>query len=195
MHFFYKLASFVTRNFYKLIFKVEVIGKENIPKEGPAIICSNHKSNFDPIAATCLTSKRIVHFMGKKELFDTKFKNYFMHKMLVFPVDRQGNDLKAIKHAMRILKDGDVLGMFPEGTRTPEMDLSKAKSGVTMIAIKAKVPIIPIYIESDYEYFKPLKVTVKEPITYEEYYGKKLTQEDYKALSRDVLKKIYGVEG
>ncbi len=193
--FFYKLASFVTRNLYKVIFKVEVIGKENIPKEGAAIICSNHKSNFDPIAATCLTSKRTVHFMGKKELFDTKFKDYFMRKMLTFPVDRDGNDLKAIKTALKILKDGDIIGMFPEGTRTPVMDISKAKSGVTMIAIKAKVPVIPIYIESDYELFKPLKVTVREPITYEEYYGKKLTHDEYKALAEDVLRKIYGVEG
>lgn len=190
---FYYLAHFVTKNLYKVLFKVNVIGQDNIPESGSAIICSNHKSNFDPIAAAVMTTDKRVHFMAKKELYDNKFLGWLITKLETFPVNRVGNDLKAIKTAMKILKTGDFVGIFPEGTRTEEIDLSKAKTGIIMLAIKSKVPIIPIYIDSEYKFRKPLDITVKKPIYYDKYYGKKLTNEEYQVLAEDLLKKIYGI--
>ncbi len=191
---FYDVAHAVTGNLYRLMFGVSVKGRENIPETGGAILCSNHTSYYDPIALAILTCRRKVNFMAKKELFENPKFSRLISSLGAFPVDREGNDLKAIKTALKILKDGGVLGIFPEGTRTPEMDLSKAKSGVVMFAIKAKVPIIPVYIESDYKLLKPLRITIREPIYYDEYYGKKVSAEEYSELAKDVLRKIYGAE-
>ncbi|MDO5707474.1 MAG: lysophospholipid acyltransferase family protein [Andreesenia angusta] len=188
----YKLVHFVTGNFYKLSFGVTVKGKENIPKEGGVILCSNHSSNFDPIALAILTTKRHVHFMAKKELFENKLLKKLMDNVGTFPIDREGNDLKAIKTALRILKNDGVVGIFPEGTRTKDMDLTKAKGGVTMIAIKAQVPIVPVHIKSNYKFLEPLQISIKEPIYYNEFYGKKLNKDDYNELSEELLKTIYG---
>lgn len=191
---FYNLTHLVTGNLYKIMFGVNVKGKENIPKTGGAILCSNHTSYYDPIALAILTSRRHVRFMAKKELFENPKLKMIIEGLGAFSVNREENDLKAIKTALQILKDGGVLGIFPEGTRTKEMDLSKAKSGIIMIALKAKVPIIPVYIESDYKLLKPLRITIRDPIHYDEYYGKKLTNEEYNQLAKDVIKKIYGVK-
>lgn len=187
----YKLVHFVTGNFYKLSFGVNIKGKENIPKDGGLILCSNHSSNFDPIALAILTTKRQVHFMAKKELFDNPALKRLMENAGTFPIDREGNDLKAIKTALKILKDDGVVGIFPEGTRTKEMDLNKAKGGVTMIAIKARVPIVPVHIESKYKFLEPLRITVKKPIYYDEFFNKKLNKEEYKKLSEELLRNIY----
>ena len=84
--------------------------------------------------------------MGKKELFKNKFFNIFLNWLLVFPVDREVNDIGAVKKALRILKSGGVLGIFPEGTRVKEFNPENAKAGVALLALKSNSPVIPVYI-------------------------------------------------
>ncbi|OHW62960.1 1-acyl-sn-glycerol-3-phosphate acyltransferase [Andreesenia angusta] len=190
---FYNIARLATKAYMNIMFKVTVIGKENVPLEGNYIICSNHKTQLDPVALGLVT-KRQLFFMAKKELFE---KNIFLGKLLqllgAFPVARESADVSAIKNAIRFLKKGELFAMFPEGTRTEKMDLSKAKAGISMISIKSKSPIIPVHIESEYEFRKPLKITVGKPFSFEQYYGKKLETEDYVELSREILVKIYSL--
>lgn len=191
---FYDVAHFFTSIWYKLIYRVKVTGKENIPAEGGCIFCSNHTSNYDPIVVGALTTRRKTSIMAKKELFENRLLAPVISGMGAFPVDRDGGDISAVKTALKVLKRGEVLIMFPEGTRTKEIDLAKAKPGVSMISIKAKVPIVPIHIESSYKLCSELKVTIGEPFSFEEYYDKKLDTEDYARLSQEILKKIYDIE-
>ena len=108
------------RVWFKIMFKVEVKGRENVPKEGNAIICPNHYSNYDPFAA-CIYLDRLPRYLGKKELFDNKILAYLLNEVRVIPLDRKAAmDMKAVKTALKVLKDGHILGIFAEGTRVKE---------------------------------------------------------------------------
>jgi 1-acyl-sn-glycerol-3-phosphate acyltransferase len=117
---------------------LEFIDAQNIPETGAAIIAANHITNFDPFAIGQPTTRR-VHFMGKKELFRTPFGKWFQESGNSFPVDRSRADLGAIKTAIRILKAGQLLVIFPQGTRGGKA----AKDGVGFIALKGNAPIVP----------------------------------------------------
>ena len=126
---------------FKIGLRLNVEGTENIPKDGPLVIASNHLSLLDPpvigVAAT-----RKVHFMAKQELFVPILGD--IYKALgAFPVRRGGADRAAIKHGIDILKDNKVLAIFPEGTRSKTGKLGKAEPGALMMASKAMANIVP----------------------------------------------------
>lgn len=175
---------------FKIFFRIKPMGIENIPVEGKVILCSNHISVLDPIILAIVTKRPII-FMAKKELFENKFASKLFTNLNAIAVDRDGTGLSAMRQSLSALKDEKVLGIFPEGTRVKEADIESAKPGIALIAIKSKSPIIPIYIESNYKPFSKVKVNVGELITYEEYYDKRLTTEDYKDISKDIMKNIY----
>lgn len=189
----YSFIRGIVKFICNIIFKIRIIGMEHIPEEGNIIICSNHINVLDPIMIA-FTTKRPIHFMGKKELFDNKFFNWFLRKMNAFPVDREASDIKAVKTSLTILKNDGILGIFPEGTRVNQFDVKNAKPGIAMIALKSKSPIIPIHIESDYKLFKPVTLTIGEKIDYSDLYGQKLSTESYKKLSEELLYKIYDLK-
>jgi 1-acyl-sn-glycerol-3-phosphate acyltransferase len=117
---------------------LEFIDAQNIPTSGAAVIAANHITNFDPFAVAQPTKRR-VHFMGKKELFQSAIGKWFQESGNSFPVDRSRADLTAIKTAIRILKAGQILVIFPQGTRGGQA----AKDGVGFFALKGNAPIVP----------------------------------------------------
>lgn len=117
---------------------LELVHAERVPREGPAIIAANHIALFDPFAVGQATPRR-VHFMAKKELFRTPLGRWFNTTGNAFPVDRSRPDLGAIRTALRILQAGQILVMFPQGTRGGEA----ARGGIGMIALRAKAPVVP----------------------------------------------------
>lgn len=189
---FYSFAKGLVKIVFKIFFKIEVNGLEYIPSNTRAIICSNHISVLDPVMVG-ITMPRRIYFMAKKELFDKKLLGLIINKLGAFPVDRNANDLGSIRKAIKILREENILGMFPEGTRVKEQDINSAKPGVSMISIKAKSPIIPIYIDTEYKLFKSVKITVGKPIEFKEFYNKKLKIDDYKMLSQKVMSDIYSL--
>lgn len=120
---------------------LELIDGHHIPREGPGIIAANHITNLDPFAVGQPTKRR-VHFMSKIENFRTPITRWFQESGNAFPVDRAKADLSAIKTALRILQGGQLLVLFPQGTRGGQ----SAKEGVGFIALKAKAPIVPAHI-------------------------------------------------
>ncbi len=186
----YSLVKGIANILFRLIYKIEVYGKENMIKEGKIILCSNHINNLDPIILSMIFPRQIF-WMGKRQIFKFKIIAYLLNKLGVFPVDREEADLSAIKNALKILKDEKVLGIFPEGTRVKEINLDNAKPGIAMIGIKAKAPILPVYIEGNYKIFSKIKIYIGERIEFSHIYGKKLTTEDYKSYSKEILKSIY----
>lgn len=148
---FYLKARKVINYLMKIVYKPNIEGLENLNYDSGFILAGNHKSLLDiPLVATSVDPN--IHFMAKKELFDHKLGNYIFKRLGSFPVDREGFDLNAIKTAIRLLKDDQVLGIFPEGTRNKsEQLLLPFKEGTTRIAIKTKKPIIPFGISGKYK--------------------------------------------
>lgn len=190
---FYTFAKGLANMVFKLIYRVNVYGKDNIPMNEKLIVCSNHSHVLDPVLLAVILPREIS-FMAKKELFQNKFLNYVFRKLGAFPIDRKESDIKAIKNALRVLKQDGALGIFPEGTRVDEFNLDNVKSGTALISIKAKSRILPIYIEGSYKLFSKVDAYIGEPIDFSEYYGEKLDSETYSKLSKDVLKEIYTIK-
>lgn len=190
---FYDLLSNLVYVLLSFIYRFEVVGKENIPMEGKLIVCSNHVNNLDPILIAILFPRQIA-WMGKKELFDNKILNVLLSKLGVFPVNRDQVDISAVKNSLKILKDERVLGIFPEGTRVKELNLDNAKSGVSLIAIRSKTPVLPVYIEGSYKLFSKVKITIGKPLYIYEGIDGKPTQEEYKDFSKHILSQIYSLK-
>lgn len=135
--------------FYVIVYNITVIGRENIPEEkGGYIIASNHVSNNDP-PVVGITFKGKYTFMAKEELFHKNpIFTWLITKLGAFPVKRGAKDgAQAIEKALQSLKEGRIFVIFPEGTRSKDGTLGRAKSGVTLIAAQAKAPVVPVFIK------------------------------------------------
>ncbi|MCI5996857.1 MAG: lysophospholipid acyltransferase family protein [Parvimonas sp.] len=159
----YKFLKVIVSFLIKIIYRVDVKGIENFPKNGPLIISANHTHIFDPVIIAILTKSQII-FVSKKELFEKKLASKFFTKLGVIPIDRENTDFKAIKSCFKALRNNEMLGIFPEGTRVKNVDIRNMKKGVALIALKSNTPILPIHIESNYKMFSKVKVNVYSKI-------------------------------
>lgn len=187
---FYGFIRGIANIVFKLIYRIEVNGKENIPKDGNLVLCSNHQHVFDPIIIS-IVFPRQIHWMAKKELFKGKILSKLIYKLGAFPVDRGESDLSAIKNALRVLKKDNVLGIFPEGTRVKGFDIKNAKPGVALIAVKSQSLVLPVHIEGNFKLFSRIKINFGKPMDLKSNDGKRLTGEDYQELGKDILTSIY----
>ncbi len=188
----YSVLRTIAKYLFKLIYRVEVIGKEKIDYSERLIFCGNHKSLMDPLIVATVVDASNVHWMAKKELFENSFYRFILPKLNAFPVDRQGNDIKALKHSIRVLKNNDYLGIFPEGTRVTQYDESNVKDGIISIAKNTDSTIIPMYIEGGYKLFSKIRVFIRDPIRLDK--DKKYTSEEIHEEAVKLLKRIYGKE-
>ncbi len=143
------MAYFIVRNFLKLFFKIvmgfKVYGVENVPKKGGFILAGNHVSHLDP-PALASASPRVLHFMARDTLFNNRVLGWIIGSCNSFPVRRGEADLGAIKEAVRRLKNGKVLLIFPEGTRSQSGEIQAAQPGIGYLSLMAGVPILPAYV-------------------------------------------------
>jgi len=167
----YLTLHWIVRFLFSVFFRYRVIGAENIPKTGPAIICPNHISNLDP-PLIGVSTKRKVHFMAKEELFRIPIFRSLIRYLNAFPVNRSGGGREAIQKGMELLKEDKILGIFPEGTRSKTGKLGKGRVGAAVLACRAGVPLIPTAIIGGYRLFRPLYVVFGKPIHPYEYEGK-----------------------
>ena len=159
---FYNVVAFLIRNIGHLIFLDQVIGKENIPNEGGCILAGNHTSNFDSILLFRST-KRVIHILGKAELFKGPF-GFIFKKMQLISVDRQRRSPEVIRESIRLLKSGEVVGIFPEGTFHKETIILPFKPGVIKMASESHKPIIPFAIVGKFKLFSHPKIIFGKPI-------------------------------
>jgi 1-acyl-sn-glycerol-3-phosphate acyltransferase len=141
-----RLLGWVNLAFTRLYHTVTVRGKVCLPPSGPAIIASNHISGLDPalIQSCC---DRLIIFMMAKEYYDLKGLTWLYKTVEAIPVERKGRDMAAMRAALRALEHGGVLGLFPEGRISTTRDLLPFQTGVALMAIRAGVPVYPVYVD------------------------------------------------
>jgi len=189
----YKIGRFLTYLLSLLLFRITITGKENIPERGGALICPNHISNIDPVVIS-FTTPREIHYMAKAELFKNPLLNWFFKKVNAFPVNREKVGVETIKTSLKILKEEKILGIFPEGHRVNPEDRIQPASGFVVFAIKTKSPIIPVRIRGKYRFRSKIEIIIGKPVYLEEYYGKKLSDEQTRQLSEKIMDTVYGLE-
>lgn len=179
----------------KIIYRVRVTGTENIPKTGAFILASNHISYFDPpLVGCCIT--REVYFFAKKELFNFKPFGFVLNRVNARPVKRGAIDRTAIETAVEILKSGNGLTVFPEGTRSKTDDFLPVKPGVGMIARQAEVAIVPAFIHGANRlsdcFWGKTKLTVKygKPITADWVRSVGFDKEGYLRIADEIMNRI-----
>jgi 1-acyl-sn-glycerol-3-phosphate acyltransferase len=138
----YLLIKAVLRPLTALLFDARVYGEDNVPMSGPLVVAANHRSFLDPpMLGTWFP--RVVDFMAKEELFKIPVLGYLISKVHAFPVSRDTADIGSFRRALRILKAGGVVGIFPEGTRNVTGE-AKAKGGAVLLAATAHCPLVPV---------------------------------------------------
>ena len=173
------------------------------PDQGAVIIC-NHRSSLDP-AMIEITTNRVVHWMVAKEYCTSPLFSWFLRLAEVIPVNRGGIDTQATKMAIRYARNGGLVGLFPEGRiNTTDRVLLPGRPGAAMIALKARVPVIPCYIHgAPYDgtplgcLLMPARVTVKigQPIELTEFYGREDEREVLEEVTKRFLRAIAGLAG
>jgi 1-acyl-sn-glycerol-3-phosphate acyltransferase len=144
------LVALGARTIARCVTRVRVEGAiDEIPRSGPVILAANHISNGDAVIAGAWLTKRLgrrIHWLGKKEMFDWPIVGWMARNGGVHPVDRAAADVEAFRTAQRVLEAGNVLMIFPEGTRSPTGSLQKPKDGLAVLALRTGAPIVPIGI-------------------------------------------------
>ena len=149
----------------KTILPVKYHGLENVSNmEAPYILMANHTTMLDPFMMAVAIPKYQIRFIGKKELWKVKPFAWFANQIRAIPVDRHNTDMEAMRACMRVTREGHVLGIFPEGTRHHKGLMTELESGVAMIALRSKVPLVPVYIAGKLGLFRTLHVYVGQPI-------------------------------
>lgn len=156
----YSLLTPIMRVLFRFYYNPKIINKEVIPKEGPILIVGNHKHIYDQ-CLTIMATKRVIHYMAKKEYFDGKMA-WFFKLVGCIPVDRSIKDHNATDKALKVLNNGGAIGLFPEGTRnkTKDVFLLPFKFGTVSMAKKTNATIIPFGLTGDYK-FRSKNLTIR----------------------------------
>ena len=183
----FRVAHGICHAMFKIMFKFSIEGRENIPKDRNYIVVSNHTSYLDPpILGVSMTEP--LTYMAKEELFHFKPFGWLIKKLGAFPVNRSGGDIGAVKTALKLLKNGHRMVIFPEGGRSKKKgELRHGKSGAVMLAAKTGVGLLPVGISADFKFRGRVKVTIGKYIDFSEYSGKKLSAEEMQKITDDVL--------
>jgi len=174
-----------TRGLFTVAFQGRVLGARNVPREGGVLLVSNHQSFFAPFLAS-LAFDRECNYMARETLFLVPLLTPLIRSLNAFPVRRNTADLRAIKETLRRLKMGQMVLVFPEGTRSPDGRIGPMQPGVAAVAKQAKVSVVPMLIEGAYDVWprhavmpRPAKVVIK--------YAPAITPEEVQAASKEAL--------
>lgn len=175
--------------FFNFFRHIQSVGRENIP-DGPAVICPNHTTLGDPFYVVFAFGWRYpMRAMAKIQIMRVPFIGWILGKAGVFGVDRGKADMKAVKTALRYLKDGDKLLMFPEGTRVHEGESVDAKAGAALFASRTGAPLLPVYIPPKKRLFGRHTVVIGKPY-HPQFAGRKPTAEELQNIAADLMDRV-----
>lgn len=164
---FIKILIVIIKPIAKLLFRYDITGLENLPESGGCVYASNHISFLDPVLWVVATKRRI-RYMAKAELFKNRFLKWLFNKAGAFPVNRGKTGTEAITYAIDIVKNGGILGIFPEGTRSKDGTVKKGKAGVAYVANATEADVVPMAIitKGKIRPFKKVKLVIGKPISH-----------------------------
>lgn len=183
------IIKFIFKIFAIIIYRPKIVGKENLPKEGGALLCPNHVSNLDAAVIVAMFQRK-VNVLAKEELFKNKFLCWIADLFGIYPVKRGTADMQAIKISLKILKHDGLLLIFPEGTRNGMAKGVKPKNGAVLIAGTAQKPIIPIGIQGSFKPFTRVIVNIGKPIDYTNLKEEIKDKEQATKLTAELMKTI-----
>ena len=175
--------------FYKLVYRIKIVNEKNVPDEGAYIICANHVNMLDALAVVC-SSKRKVRFICKDSMFKVKVLGWALKLSDTIPINREKNDLESMKRSLKALKNGEVLGVFPEGTRKGMSKNLKVKDGAAFFSLKTGTKVIPLGIQGSFKPFTKVKLIYGEPLDFSEYYGKEKDKEALEKVTETIMNNI-----
>ena len=191
---FYNLAKLLAR----FLFSMKVVHPERMVEEGPLIIAVNHSSYFDPpLAGIC--SRRGVYYLARKTLLKWPFFGPLFPAMNVIPVERDGNDMSALREVIKKVKEGNAIILFPEGTRSKDGKLQPGRAGIGLVIAKTRAPVLPMRIFGAYEAFPKgskalhltnITVSIGKPIYFKTEDIEPTTRDTYQHLSDRVMEAI-----
>lgn len=190
---FYEMARGLVSAIFHIHFNIKIVGEENIPAEkGGYIIACNHVSNNDPPMVGVVFKGKYT-FMAKEELFRNPIFAWIIRKLGAFPVKRGSKDMSVLKNAIDSLNYGRIFVIFPEGTRSKTGELGRPKSGVSLIAAQAKVPVVPVFIKYGKKRIvgRNVLVSVGEKIPGSEFENVEITdKQQIRAVSQHIMGEI-----
>jgi 1-acyl-sn-glycerol-3-phosphate acyltransferase len=207
--FYWVVKAFLTPILHPL-FRPWIEGLENVPDDGPAILASNHLSFLDSIFLPLLCPRRIT-FLAKSDYFTERglkgfFKRLFFKGVGQVPIDRSGGEASeaALRTGVRILAEGSLLGIYPEGTRSPDGRLYRGKIGVARMALEAKVPVIPVAMIGTFEVQPPgqvrpnirrIGIRIGKPLDFSRYEGLEDDRFVLRSMTDEVLYELMMLSG
>lgn len=195
---FYRVIYVLFAWLIGLLFRIRVVGRENLPEDGGYVVCANHNSALDPIFLCYAFRNRQMRLMAKKELFSIPLLGWLIKGLGAFPVDRKNNDVGAIRHGVELVKKGRCLCIFPQGHRNPGVDprTTKVKNGAAMIAVKGGADFLPIYIlckNNRPGLFRKTTVIIGEPLRLSELGYDPEASGEYARISGILFDRICGI--
>lgn len=193
--FFHYLAGLV----HSMWFRGEVAGTDNFPAEGPFLIASNHASHLDPPMVGCQIAKQ-MRFFARKSLWNNRLLAWWLDQVETIPVERDSGDIGAIKKVLLALKEDRAVVLFPEGTRSPDGHLQKAKAGVGLMACKTGVPVVPCRVYGSFAAFgkgakvphfgTPVSIVFGPPIAAADYDDPSAGKARYETAAQRIMDRI-----
>lgn len=160
---FYRLIRGIARLICLVVFPVKVTGRENVPENGAVLLCSNHVSLIDPVLLACALKRRIT-FMAKKELFSTRFTNWFFRELGMVPVDRGASDIQALRTCLEVLGEGGLLGIFPQGHRYKQDEKRDIQNGAALMALRSRAAVVAAHVSAPMKAFRRTEIRFSAPI-------------------------------
>jgi 1-acyl-sn-glycerol-3-phosphate acyltransferase len=196
---FYGFFHYLAYNFHAMWFRGEVVGTENFPSEGPFLIASNHASHLDPPLVGCQIAKQ-MRFFARRSLWNNRLLAWWLNKVETIPVERDSGDVGAIKRVLQALKEDRAVVLFPEGTRSPDGHLQKAKAGVGLMACKTGVPVVPCRVYGSFAAYgkgakiphlgTPVTVVFGAPIAAADYDDPSVGRARYETAAQRIMDRI-----
>lgn len=190
MNFFQRIPIF----FFSLLYPIKVYGKENIPNGGAVFAC-NHFRAIDCGFIARISSKN-TKYLAKKEIFKNELYTSIIKSYGGIPIDRDNPDMKSILEAIKALKNGNKLVIFPEGTRniSGTNELQDIKGGTAIFSVKSKCPIVPIMMLNKAKIFRVTKINIGKPFELFEYYDQKLTEDQVARMDEIIKEKMIATQ-
>ncbi len=164
----YEIARVLANILFHTVMPVRFHNKERLLQEPPFVLIANHRHALDPIVMAMGIPKKQIVFLAKKELGKTPLTHDIMTRLHCILVDRHNVDMEAMRACMKAIRMKKILLIFPEGTRHHEGEMEQIENGTSLIAMRSKAPIIPIFFDRKLSFFKVTNLYIGEPIPYED---------------------------